>query len=105
MNLPRFDGVAKRGIYYSIKGEQDGQATEKLDAGVQTGSGAARQEQRQTDESSCARPGSERQRAVSVVQASERTGRASLSGQWASDGRAGGDPPPQPRVRSEAAGA
>src|SRR6266705_3341737 len=56
--LPRFDGVAKRGIDYAIKGEQDGQATENLYAGVQTGSGAARQEERQTDESYCARPGS-----------------------------------------------
>src|SRR5260370_37999774 len=103
--LPRFDGGGKPGILYSIKGEQDGQATENLYAGVQTGSGAARKEERQTDESHCARPGSERQRSVSLVQAIERTGRASLSGQWASDCRAGGDPPPQTRVRSDAAGA
>lgn len=39
MILPRFDGVAKGGIYYSIKGEQDGEATENLHAGVQSGGG------------------------------------------------------------------
>ena len=32
--LPRFDGVGKRGIYYSSKGEQDDQATEDLYARV-----------------------------------------------------------------------
>ena len=35
--LPRFGGVGKCGIYYSIRGEQDGQATENLHTGVQTG--------------------------------------------------------------------
>jgi hypothetical protein len=67
--LPRFDGVAKCGIYYSMKGEQDDQATKKLDARVQTGSGAAGQEQWQTDESGSLRVRDQRQRPVSLVQA------------------------------------
>src|SRR6516164_7879855 len=66
--LPRFDGVGKGGIYNSIKGEQDGKATENLHPRVQSGGGAARQGQRQTDEPGSARARDQRQCPVEVVQ-------------------------------------
>jgi|SRR5947209_12738836 len=49
LSLPRFGGVEKRGIY-STEGGEYAKATEDLHPGVQTGSRAARQEQRQADE-------------------------------------------------------
>jgi hypothetical protein len=49
LSLPRFGGVAKRGIY-STEGGEDAKATEDLHPGVQTGGGPAREEQWETDE-------------------------------------------------------
>src|SRR6516164_11682351 len=100
MILPRFDGVGKGGIYNSIKGEQDGKATENLHPRVQSGGGAARQGQRQTDEPGSARARDQRQCPVEVVQAIRQPGRASLSGQWASNCTGGGTSSSEARTGS-----
>ena len=66
------------------KGEQDGQTTKHLDAGVQTPSGAVGEEQRESDEPGGPRARHQRQRAVSVVQTRDLARRAGVSWQWAS---------------------
>ena len=58
LTLPRFGGGGKRGVY-STEGGRYAKATKDLHTGVQTRIGAARQEQRQTDEPDCARIGSQ----------------------------------------------
>jgi hypothetical protein len=59
---PRFGRVSKRGMYTSTRSGQAGQTTRNLNTGVQSGSGAASQEQGETAEPGSASAGIQRQR-------------------------------------------
>jgi hypothetical protein len=71
---PRPGRVSKRGIYNSIKREQNGKTAINLNTGVHSGSGAASQEQQETAEPGGASAGIQRQRLVPLQSGQPFTG-------------------------------